>query len=251
MYLRLPAFLRRSLLEPIGTRLPTSFKNFSPDFKIKKFISGVESRPEVRHQIWMGAFTPSEKEGLFLPSIKDTLRAASDLNPLFNNLKELSSREAANSQTKILFSDMRLYLQDDILTKADRASMANSLEVRSPFLDNELVDYVNGLNFSLKLKRLQSKFILKKMLLAKRILPAKIINRPKKGFGIPVAKWINKEMKEMVLDLLSEQSIKDGGLFNYAYVKRILKEHFDFKKDNRKGIWALLMFELWKKKYLK
>lgn len=250
LYLNLPSLFRKNFLEPIAMRLPTSFDNFSLDFKIKRFISAIEFPAEVRHQLWMGAFSPAQKEALFLPSVKNMMQEAGGLSPLSKNLSELSSEEAANSQTRILFSDMRLYLQDDILTKVDRASMANSLEVRSPFLDNNLVEFVNSLNINLKFKFMHTKLIFKKMLLAKKILPTRIINRPKKGFGIPVAKWINRELKEIILDLLSEENIRKEGLFNYSYIKHILKEHFDCKKDNRKLIWTLFMFGLWKNKYL-
>jgi asparagine synthase (glutamine-hydrolysing) len=249
-YLNLPRLIRKNFLEPIGIRLPTSFNDFSLDFKIKKFISGTDFSPEIRNQIWRGPFTLLQKDLLFLPSTRELDRQNSGLKPLFRNLEELLDKDKLNINTKILFCDMRLYLQDDILTKVDRASMANSLEVRSPLLDNDLVDFVNGLNINLKFKGTQTKLIFKKMLRAYNVLPPQIINRPKKGFGIPVAKWINHELKDTICELLSKENIKKEGIFDYAYIKQVLSEHFSCKKDNRKQIWTLFMFELWRKNFL-
>lgn len=249
-YLRIPFLFNGGFLKALSDRLPTSFDNFSLDFRIKKFISGIGFTPEIRHQIWMGSFSPQQKKRLFLPSLKNKLMSNDGLDPIFKYLEEIPLQEHADIQTKILLSDMRLYLQDDILTKVDRASMANSLEVRSPFLDCNLVEFVTGLPGIMKLRRFQTKFILKKMLLKNRILPPQIINRTKKGFGIPVAKWINQELKSIVTDFLSEKRIRRGGLFDYHYIKQLLVEHFAGKKDNRKFIWTLFMFEFWKEEYL-
>lgn len=249
-YLKLPGFFRKLILEPIGNKLPTSLDNFSFDFKVKKFISGINFSPEIRHQIWMGAFSLAQKKNILLGEIKSRLKPGNGLDPILRNSEELKSCSFLSIQEKMLFLDMRLYLQDDILTKIDRCSMVNSLEVRSPYLDSDLVDFVNGLNFSLKLNRFQTKFIFKKLLFSKRIIPKEIVKRPKKGFGIPVAKWINKGLKEIIADHLSEESIKKEKIFNHLYINQILKEHFEHKKDNRKLIWCLFMFELWRRKYL-
>ncbi|MDD4910408.1 MAG: asparagine synthase (glutamine-hydrolyzing) [Candidatus Omnitrophica bacterium] len=252
IYLKLPYFIRKRILEAVGGRLPVSFNNFSLDFKVKKFISGVGFPADVRHQIWMGAFSPAQKLVLFLPSVRNGLAGRDGLEPLSENFEELagSDERHADNHLKILFSDMRLYLQDDILTKVDRASMANSLEVRSPFLDNDLVEFVNSLKFTLKFRYPHTKLNFRKLLLARKILPPKIINRGKKGFGIPVARWIHNELRQIICDFLSEDRIKNAGLFNYSYIKQMLKEHFERRKDNRKLIWALFMFELWKERFL-
>ena len=249
-YLHLPSFLRKYFIEPVAMRLPVSLGNFSFDFIVKKFISGVNYPPEVRHRLWMGAFSAEQKSRLFTSSIKLYLDNDKGCGCVQSSQDKAKDSEAKGSQQNIMFLDMLLYLQDDILTKVDRCSMANSLETRSPFLDNNLVEFVNGLDFNLKLKSFNSKFILKKALLTKKMLPPEIIGRWKKGFGIPVAKWIHNELKTTILDVLSEESIKKGGIFNYSYIKQLLREHFELKKDNRKLIWTLFMFELWKKEYL-
>ena len=120
--------------------------------------------------------------------------------------------------------------------------------MRSPFLDKEFVEFVSSLGPSLKLRKFRTKYILKKA--AQKRLPKEIINRPKKGFGIPVGKWINGELRSFVTDILDSSKLKKQGMFNDKYVKRILNEHFCMKKDNRKLIWTLLIFQLWHQKYV-
>jgi asparagine synthase (glutamine-hydrolysing) len=143
--------------------------------------------------------------------------------------------------------DLKLYLQDDILVKVDRASMACSLEVRAPFLDFELVEFVMNLSSSLKLRRFTSKYLLKKVM--KDSLPKELINRRKKGFGVPIAKWVKGPLRELFGDLFSYDRIKQEGFLNPDYVTCLLRDHLTNKKDNRKQLWTLLVWELWVNRY--
>ena len=110
---------------------------------------------------------------------------------------------------RILSLGMTLYLQDDILSKVDRASMAHSLEVRVPFLDHRVVEFAAGLPSSYKLHGFTGKYLLKKAV--KHLLPKEILQRKKKGFGVPLAKWFNGPLQEMLLSYLNEERIKKGG----------------------------------------
>jgi asparagine synthase (glutamine-hydrolysing) len=143
---------------------------------------------------------------------------------------------------------MKLYLQDDILVKVDRASMANSLEVRVPYLDHTFIEYVGGLPTMYKLRGLTTKYLLK--MAVRNILPKAIIQRKKKGFGIPLSKWFNHELKDFLLSYLNEERITKAGIFHYPYIKQLLDEHFSYKRDNRKQLWTLLVFEMWREHYL-
>jgi len=143
--------------------------------------------------------------------------------------------------------DLKLYLQDDILVKVDRASMACSLEVRAPFLDHELVEFVMGLPSSLKLKGFTQKYLLKKGVAD--LLPKEVIQRKKKGFGIPVAKWVKGPLKELFQDLLAPDRIRREGFLNAEYVTKLLEDHLAGKRDNRKQLWTLLVWELWLNRY--
>jgi asparagine synthase (glutamine-hydrolysing) len=146
-----------------------------------------------------------------------------------------------------LWCDMRFYLQDNMLVKVDRASMLHSLEVRIPFLDHNVVDYIARVPSSLKYKGNISKYILKKV--AAKHLPNKIINRKKKGFGIPVAKWIKKDMRNMFEETFYGYD-NNSEFFNKKYLRTLLKDHLDNKKDNRKLLWTLFIYIKWSEKNL-
>lgn len=132
---------------------------------------------------------------------------------------------------------------DGVLVKTDRASMLNALEVRSPFLDYHLVDFASSLPYNMKYKRFTTKYILKKLMEDK--LPRDIVFRRKKGFGMPVARWLKGELRNFCSEILSEDAIKRAGLFNFDYIDRLKNEHFSGKKDNRKKLWTLLVLQTW------
>ena len=227
-----------------GDLLPVSDDNISFDFKVKKFLSGIGYPDGIRNSVWLGSFPFSENEKV----------VSSEIHRQFNRdqlVEEISSYEEEYPDeervTRLQYLDMRLYLQEAILVKVDRASMACSLEVRAPLLDYELVEFVMGLPSKLKLKGFTSKYILKKTM--KNWLPDEVINRPKKGFGVPIAKWVKGPLKELFEDLLSSNRIKREGFLNPEYVTTLLQDHLANKKDNRKQLWTLLVWELWVNRY--
>jgi asparagine synthase (glutamine-hydrolysing) len=227
-----------------GTLLPVSDDNISFDFKVKKFLSGIEFPDGVRNSIWLGSFS--------FPDLNKALSA--EFVHQFDKVKlveEITSYEKGfplkNRISLLQFLDLKLYLQESILVKVDRASMACSLEVRAPFLDYELVEFAMGLPLKLKLKGFTSKYILKKAM--KNWLPDEVINRPKKGFGVPIAKWAKGPLKELFGDLLSPDRIRREGILNPEYLTSLLKDHLMNKRDNRKQLWTLLVWELWLNRY--
>jgi len=221
--------------------LPVSDDDITFDFKAKKFISGIPYTPEIRHQIWLGSFEPFQKRKLFSAEVRRCLKSDDEFDILFRSLRGC---DADNYLEKVLWLDMHFYLQDNMLLKVDRTSMANSLEVRVPYLDHRLVEFVCGLPANMKLNGLTTKYILKKT--AKDMLPDEIINRAKKGFGVPVAKWVKNELKDFILDILDVKKIKKEGIFNPKFIGDLLEDHFNGTKDNRKLIWTLAIFELWR-----
>jgi len=222
-------------------RLPVSDDNITFDFKAKKFISGIPYSPEIRNQIWLGSFEPFQKRELFSAEVREYLRSDDEFDILS---KSLDGCDADNYLERVLWLDMHFYLQDNMLVKVDRTSMANSLEVRVPYLDHRLVEFVCSLPPSMKLNGFTTKYILKRA--SKDLLPDEIINRPKKGFGVPVAKWVKNELKSFILDVLDEKRIKREGVFNPRFIRGLLEDHFRGARDNRKLIWTLAVFELWR-----
>jgi asparagine synthase (glutamine-hydrolysing) len=232
------------MLTFLGNLLPVSDNNISFDFKVKKFLSGIGYSDGVRNSIWLGSFPIPDLKKALSPDIK----AQFDRMRLVEEIVSYEKGFPVKDRISLLqFLDLKLYLQESILVKVDRASMACSLEVRAPFLDHELVEFVVGLPSSFKLKGLTSKYILKSAM--ESFLPREVIHRKKKGFGVPIAKWVKGPLKEMFGDLLSPDRIGREGFLNPEYVTPLLKEHLVNKKDNRKQLWTLLVWELWVNRY--
>ena len=132
--------------------------------------------------------------------------------------------------------------------KVDRASMANSLEVRAPFLDVELVEFLGRVPARLKLRRFETKHLLKRAMAD--VLPPGIAARAKKGFGIPVAEWFKGELREPLHDELSADRLRRQGIFEATEVQRLLAEHLAGRRDHRKQLWTLFMFQLWHRRWI-
>jgi len=218
--------------------------NISFDFKVKKFLSGMGYPDGIRNSLWLGSFSFPDIQEVLSPFIQKKFDQVRLTEEIVWHEREFPAEDLI---TRMQYLDLKLYLQESILTKVDRASMACSLEVRAPFLDHELVEFVMGLPASLKLKGLTSKYILKKAV--KGILPDEVIQRKKKGFGVPIAKWVKGPLKDLFGDLLSPDRIGREGFLNPTYVSKLFQDHLSNKKDNRKQLWTLLVWELWVNRY--
>ncbi len=141
----------------------------------------------------------------------------------------------------VQYLDMKTYLPGDILTKVDRASMAHALEVRVPILDHQLVDWISGLPPEYKLKGREGKYIFKKAL--EHTLPDTILYRPKMGFAVPLASWFRGPLREKVRDGILGDAMRDSGLFDQSYLKKIVDQHQSGARDYSAPIWTLLMFD--------
>jgi asparagine synthase (glutamine-hydrolysing) len=139
------------------------------------------------------------------------------------------------------------YLTDDILVKADRASMAASLELRAPFLDTQVVEFAARLPWELKLGVTGTKLVLKQALAG--LVPAEVLGRPKKGFGIPVAAWLRGPLRPLLEELCSPANLARTGLFEPAAVQKAVQRHLRGEADLRKPLWTLLMFLLWSRRW--
>jgi len=151
--------------------------------------------------------------------------------------------------SQLMRVDQKTYLPDAMLTKVDRASMANSLEVRVPLLDHRLVEYTSKLPESLKYRNGTGKYLLRKLL--SRYVPSKLFQRPKMGFGVPIDKWLCTDLKPLLLDYLSSDRLKKEGLFDEAIVQQKIKEHLSGHANHQYRLWSLLMWEMWREHWLK
>jgi asparagine synthase (glutamine-hydrolysing) len=234
----------RAIIHKWASYLPVSHRNISLDFKIKQLLRGAGVSPEIMLFMWMGSFNEAEKKQLLLPEVWESVRGQNPFEDLLNYVKESNLH---TSFARALYLSMKLYLQDDILVKVDRASMARSLEVRAPFLDRRVVEFAAQLPASYKLHRLTTKYILKGV--GRQLLPRGIAERAKKGFGIPVARWIHGELREVVSEYLGEARIRREGMFSPQYVASLIADHLTYRRDNRKLLWTLLIFQMWRERW--
>jgi asparagine synthase (glutamine-hydrolysing) len=137
---------------------------------------------------------------------------------------------------------------DDILQKVDRATMSVSLEGREPFLDQAVIEWAAQLPSTYKYYQGQKKYILKQIV--HKHIPKEIMERPKMGFGIPICSWLNNELKDLVQQYLSDESVNKHGLFKVAEVRKILSDFFGGRKERHLKVWYLLMFQLWYQKWM-
>ncbi len=240
-YLRLPGPLRRQLFARLKAFLPVSSNAVPMGLFLRRFLSHAEKDPAERHLTWFGMFTPAELDQISGPGLSQEPPASIQaLAPLHEVTKGVVFE---NALAEALYLDFCLYLADDLLVKIDRASMACSLELRTPFLDHRLVEFAAGLPVSLKVRRFQLKHVLKKAV--EPWLPSEVVYRQKRGFSVPIAGWLRNELQPTVNEMLSEVRLKKEGLFNPIFVRRLIKEHMQAQADHRKTLWTLLCFELW------
>ena len=235
----LPRVLNERIVIPLADRMPVSTKNFSVDFKLKRFLRGAGSPTSERHATWLGSFTPAEQE---------TLLTSRPADPFGEQHSAFENAPTTDRVERLLYIYAKTYLQDDILVKVDRASMACSLEVRAPFLDVDLVEFLGRVPARLKLRRLETKHLLKRAMAG--ILPPDIAERPKKGFGIPIADWLKGGLREALQDELSPGRVREQGIFEPAVVERYVSEHMSGRSDHRKPLWTLFVFQLWHRRWL-
>lgn len=253
-YLKIPKLAREKIIEPAINSLPDKTKNLPLTFLMKSFIRGADCPRGLRHQIWISGFHPKEHYDILSEEVKNEIykNGSFDLKDWcgmnFRETKDFYNKnENAGHNSKTNYLYLKQYLADDILVKVDRAAMAASLEVRAPFLDTGLAQFIFSLPYDFKLHGFKTKYILKKLMEHK--LPREVVWRKKKGFGIPVAYWLKNDLKDLMLQVLDSNKLKKEGIFNSERVEILIDEHLRGRRDNRKKLWPLIVFEMWKEKW--
>ncbi len=241
--------LAGSLL-PLWKNFPQSRNNFfsNKSRQLQRFAEGMKLSSKERYWHWAGFASREKAYQLFSEKSKSNFNVH-EFDLLKDNLlKPIPDKETIND---ILLTDMNLVLPNDMLAKVDLMSMANGLEVRTPFLDFELVNFAFSLPGEFKINPKIRKRIVQDAF--KDFLPSELYNRPKKGFEVPLLKWLRKEMKSLIEDdLLSEKSILEQNIFNYSTIAQLKKQLFSSNPgDVHARIWALLVFQWWWKKYFR
>jgi asparagine synthase (glutamine-hydrolysing) len=244
-YKAIPKFVRAGVIEPVVNALPVSTKNMSFDYKAKRFVRASKFDSVIRHHSWFGSFAIDQHEKLLTP---DVLNATN--GDIYRGARELLNHtDAKNEIEQMQYLDINFYMAEDILTKVDRAAMAVSLETRAPFLDPRIGQFAASIPVEYKLKGSKGKYILKEAV--KDLIPQTILNRPKKGFGIPIAEWLKGRLNPLLHDMLAPARLKEQNLFDSDYVQQLIKEHETGAASHHKELWTLLVFQLWWENFLK
>jgi asparagine synthase (glutamine-hydrolysing) len=231
----------RDALNRMTRRIPISNRYASAEYLAQLFFKGAGVSPEIRFFLWLGCYGNEQKRQLLSDEMRHGLLRANPFEDVINYVRQSG---LLRDLERLQYLCLKLFLQDGILVKVDRASMANGLEVRAPFLDYQLVEFASRINPAYKLHGLTgSKYILKRAM--RGLLPKKIIRRRKAGFMIPLAQWLSRDLRPLVEELCAEKPLRESGLFNVVYVRQMLDDHFAGRRDYRKMIWALLAFRLW------
>lgn len=238
-----PASIRDALrhLVPPPKGLPSGPFTRKARRATELFLGG----PEARYAEFMSYFTNRDKALLYTPEFLERTREADSVDLLRATWAGVSGRTDVD---RLLGSDVATYLPDDLLVKVDIATMANSLEARSPLLDQELMEFAARLPDSYKVRGDETKYLLKRV--AERLIPREVIYRPKMGFGVPLVDWFRGELAGYVSDVLLDPVSIDRGLFRRDTVERFLRGHREGTADYSYRIWALLMLELWFRTYI-
>jgi asparagine synthase (glutamine-hydrolysing) len=217
-------------------RWPVSDEKISLEYKLKRFLEGCRMPPARAHVYWNGTFSDAEKLALVNPPLPGALNRV---------VGELSG--AGEDLDAYLWFDQKYFLPDDILTKADRMSMAHSLEVRPPFLDHRIVEFAASLPAHLKVRGSQQKVLLKELMRGK--LPSSILRRKKVGFDIPAHQWLRGPLRPLLLDTLGAGASEHAGLFRRSGIEACVRQHLDRRANLGYHLWGLMILFLWMKRW--
>jgi len=244
IYRLLPRWLGHNVIPYFVNKLPASDKYMSFDFKLKRFVRGIDMPAEFQHFAWMGYFEQKQLDNLFS---NDTRKAMTQgLNPRLQ--KDIDQLTEKNLVDRILHLDNLYFLEGNGLFQADRITMANSLEARVPLLNNDLYDFVSELPAKLKMRNGKLKDVLRQAMLPE--LPKIILYKPKKGFGPPSSAWLKGAASGIFSQVFEEKKIRDMNVFNWDMIGKLMVEHSQSKADHGRCLWSLLSFQLWYERFI-
>ncbi|OLC16227.1 MAG: asparagine synthase (glutamine-hydrolyzing) [Candidatus Rokubacteria bacterium 13_1_40CM_69_27] len=240
----LPGWLQRWTTYAVN-RLPPSSRYGSVEFLLKQFFRGLPYAPEIRTQLLLGGLTVLEQSGLFSAGVRAACAGSDPYEELATAVADVPGLHPVD---RLIYQHCKFYLADQNLATVDRASMACGLEVRAPFLDRALVELAGQIPSSLKLRGWETKYILKRALCG--ALPQAVLARRKQGFGVPIGAWLRGPLRPALEDRLAPGRVRRIGLFDPTAVRHLVAAHLGGSSDHRKILWALMMFDAWRERYL-
>jgi asparagine synthase (glutamine-hydrolysing) len=244
-----------ALAAPLVERLPSSSGKVSFDYKAKRFARGARLPPLERHHAWKEIFSAEQRTALLAADGPETSkwptfqarRRGEGWDPVDLYRERYAETVGAEQLARLQDVDLGIYLVDDLLVKTDRASMAHSLELRVPFLDNEVAAVALGLATPLKVRGLAKKRLLRRALAP--LLPREVVRGRKQGFSIPVAAWLRGPLQGFAREVLSPQNVARQGWLDPATVTGLLDSHCAGREDLSRQLWGLIAFTLWFDRY--
>jgi asparagine synthase (glutamine-hydrolysing) len=231
------SYIAAMILRAAGTQQPIS--------KALSLVQAAALPAGERYLRWNSAFRPSEKSRLYTREFLAAVTEGQEMHPLARWIEASAPEDIVDA---CLRADIMTYLPDDLLVKMDIASMANSVEVRAPFLDHTLMEWAARIPVHLKLHGNVTKYILRTTI--RDLVPSENVQRPKMGFGVPVRSWMRDSLRELLCDTLLSKQALDRGYFRPDALRVIVQEHLHGTQDHTYRLWSLLMLELWHREFI-
>ena len=233
-------------LAALASLLPPSEKKKGLVNRLKRFTAGLaDAPPDIAHYRWMTYLSPAAKRRLYTPALRDALVGSDVYQPVRDALRGSGTDDLLNRQ---LYTDLSIYLADDILVKVDRMSMAASLETRAPFLDVDVMELAFSMPGRLKMRGRERKLVLKHALAD--VLPASILERSKEGFSIPMKNWLKRDLAPLMRDLLAPERLRRRGWVEPGAVAARIAEHTAGRENHAHLLFSLMVLERWAQAFL-
>lgn len=247
LYCLLPGPLRRQIIEPLIRRLPDNFSYNNRVQKLRWLVAMSQTAAGERYaaSATFLRFSHVQKEALYSEQLWQQL---GDHNSSQHLLQYYNARNARDALDKMLYTDLNTRLADHLLKVGDRMTMAHSLEGRSPYVDHHLAEFVATIPAKYKLNGRRLKHIQRE--LARDLLPAPLIERPKQGFSFPLAYWFRNELRPLLANTFQNSMLVEAGYFRVQAMQDLLQEHVSGKIDHNYRLWLLLNLELWYRSFI-
>lgn len=239
-YQKIPGPIRRASVAALRKFTPHSMGNVGVDYLLERFLSAADCDRLERHHRWFGCLRPERISDV----LSDQVSEQSLPNASFASARQqLAGKSLRDPLSELLYTDFTMYLAENLLTKVDRCTMLVSLEARAPFLDHDLAEFVAKLPSHQKVKGTRTKKILRNV--AARRLPKSVLDRRKRGFNIPLSRWLLHGLGKQLEERFSPERVTSRGLLDPQAVGGLLNEHLTRSRDHRKPLFALLVLDLW------
>ncbi|MEQ9039521.1 MAG: asparagine synthase (glutamine-hydrolyzing) [Silicimonas sp.] len=242
---RVPGFIRNGIISPLAQLLPVSDKKLSFEFKLKRFLGGLDLPPEEAHLWWRIVLTEAQKNDIYSERVRNELVPEASVRHFRERFARCDAEEVLS---RLMYIDSTLFLPDDLMIKNDRMTMAHSLEARVPFTDPELTGYLGKVPPAFKMKNGRKKHLMRKAM--EGYLPPEILDKKKVGLEMPYSRWLRTDLSDMVNDYLGEERLRRTDLFNPAAISRLVSEHMSGKRDHGRPLWGLLNYSMWHEMYI-